>query len=279
MSTAIPAIASAPRHSLPPPPLPDAGARWAIFLDVDGTLLDFADDPLSVRPGASLLALLHALHQALDGALALVSGRELADLDRLFNASRWAAAGLHGLQLRDADGNRRNFAVAPADQTRMRDATQALARRFDGVQLEDKQVAIALHCRRAPAQLPALHEAATTLMKQLPGYELQPGNLVLEFKPTGMDKGRAVLELLRRAPFAGRRPVYLGDDLTDEHAFASINSRHGLSVRIGTREPSLAQSTLPGPAAAEAWLSRVLDALTHGAIAHAGFPEGKPKNG
>jgi trehalose 6-phosphate phosphatase len=275
MSTATPAIASAPRHPLPPPPLPDAGARWAILLDVDGTLLDFADDPLSVRPGGTLLTLLHALHQALDGALALVSGRELADLDRLFNASRWAAAGLHGLQLRHADGSCRNFAVAPADQARMRDATHALARRFEGVQLEDKQVAIALHCRRAPAQLPALHEAAATLMKRLPGYELQPGNLVLEFKPIGMDKGHAVLELLRHAAFAGRRPVYLGDDLTDEHAFASINSRHGLSVRIGTREPSLAQFTLPGPAAAEAWLSHVLDALTHGTTAHAGLPDGK----
>lgn len=279
MSTATPAIASAPRHPLPPPPLPDAGARWAILLDVDGTLLDFADDPLSVRPGGTLLTLLHALHQALDGALALVSGRELADIDRLFNASRWAAAGLHGLQLRHADGSCRDFAVATADQARMRDATHALARRFEGVQLEDKQVAIALHCRRAPAQLPALQEAAATLMKQLPGYELQPGNLVLEFKPTGMDKGRAVLELLRRAPFAGRRPVYLGDDLTDEHAFASINSRHGLSVRIGTREPSLALFTLLGPAAAEAWLSRVLDALTHGATAHAGFPDGKHTHG
>jgi trehalose 6-phosphate phosphatase len=279
MSTANSAIASAPRDPLPPPPLPDASARWAILLDVDGTLLDFADDPLSIRPGASLLTLLHALHHALGGALALVSGRELADLDRLFTTLHWAAAGLHGLQLRHADGSCRNFAVAPVDQARMRDAVRALAARFEGVQVEDKQSAIALHCRRTPALLPALREAATALAEQLPGYELQPGNLVLEFKPAGMDKGRAVLELLQRAPFAGRRPVYLGDDLTDEHAFASINSRHGLSVRIGTREPSLAEFTLPGPAAAETWLSRVLDALTHGANAHARFAEGKHTHG
>ncbi|MBT2145510.1 MULTISPECIES: trehalose-phosphatase [unclassified Rhodanobacter] len=269
MSTATPAIARAPHDPLPPPPLPDAGTRWAIFLDVDGTLLDFADDPLAVRPDAALLRLLHALHRRLDGALALVSGRELADLDRLFAASHWAAAGLHGLQLRHADGSRRDFAVAPAQQARMRDAAHTLAARFDGVQLEDKRAAIALHCRRAPAQLPALHEAAIAVMTHLPGYELQPGNLVLEFKPAGVDKGRAVLELLQHAPFAGRRPVYLGDDLTDEHAFASINARDGLSVRIGMREPSLAAFTLPGPAAAEAWLTRVLDALTHGAPIHA----------
>ena len=279
MSTATPATAPAPRVPLPPPPLPEASERWAIFLDVDGTLLDFVDDPLSVRPGASLLTLLHALHQALGGALALVSGRELADLDKLFAASRWAAAGLHGLELRHADGAHRNFAVAAADQARMRDAAHRLAARFDGVQVEDKQLAIALHCRRVPTQLAQLREAATVLMQQLPGYELQPGNLVLEFKPAGMDKGRAVLELLDRAPFAGRKPVYLGDDLTDEHAFASINSRHGLSVRVGAREPSLAEFTLPGPAAAEAWLSRVLDALTHGATDHARLPEGAHTNG
>src|SRR5690348_8093494 len=198
MSTATPAIACAPHAPLPPPPLPDASTRWAIFLDVDGTLLDFADDPLAVRPDAALLELLHALHRRLDGALALVSGRELADLDRLFDASRWAAAGLHGLQLRHVGGNRRDFAVAPAQQAHMRDVAHTLAARFDGVQLEDKHAAIALHCRRAPAQLPALHEAAIAVMTHLPGYELQPGNLVLEFKPAGMNKGRAVLELLQR---------------------------------------------------------------------------------
>ncbi len=276
MSTATPVNASASSASLPPPPLPDASTRWAIFLDVDGTLLDFADDPLAVRPGASLLTLLHALHRSLDGALALVSGRELADLDRLFAAPYWAAAGLHGLQLRHADGSCRNFAVAPTQHAHLRSVARALAARFEGVQVEDKHAAVALHCRRAPAQLPALQQAAAAVMTQLPGYELQPGNLVLEFKPVGMDKGRAVMELLQHAPFAGRRPVYLGDDLTDEHAFASVNGRHGLSVRIGMREPSLADFTLPGPAAAEAWLIRVLDALTHGAPIHARLPEGDP---
>jgi trehalose 6-phosphate phosphatase len=279
MSTATPAIAVALRDSLPPPPLPDAPARWAIFLDVDGTLLDFADDPLAVQPGATLLALLHALRQTLGGALALVSGRELTDLDRLFAASHWAAAGLHGLQLRHSDGSCRHFTVDPAQQAHMRDAARALAARFDGVQVEDKHAAVALHCRRAPAQLPALHEAAIALMTQLPGYELQPGNLVLEFKPSGMDKGRALLELLQRAPFAGRQPVYLGDDLTDEHAFASVNARHGLSVRIGAREPSLATFTLAGPVAAEAWLTRVLDAFTHGASTHVRIPEGDHSEG
>jgi trehalose 6-phosphate phosphatase len=265
-----------PTHSLlPAPPLPSDAARWALFLDVDGTLLDFADDPLAVQVDTQLLALLHALHRALDGALALVSGRELNDLDRMFSHPRWAAAGLHGLQLRHADGSFRRLNTLPEQQARMHDAVCALAARFDGVHLEDKHEAVALHCRRAPEQLSALHDAALQILEQLPGYELQPGNQVVEFKPAGMDKGRAILELLGRTSFAGRLPVYLGDDLTDEHAFASTNRKRGLSIRVGSREPTLAHFTLPDPAAAKVWLARVLDALTHGATTtHAQLPGG-----
>src|SRR5690606_13349993 len=128
----------------------------------------------------------------------------------------WTLAGLHGYELRHADGRRRGSAVDPADQARMRTQVRALAARLDGVQLEDKQYAMALHCRRSPERLPALRAAAEALAAALPGYELQPGNLVMEFKPAGVDKGRAVAELMRQPPFAGRVPVYLGDDLTDE---------------------------------------------------------------
>jgi trehalose 6-phosphate phosphatase len=257
-----------------PPPLPAADARWALFLDVDGTLLDFVDDPLAVRADAALRELLHALHRALDGAMALVSGRGVADLDRIFGASHWAAAGLHGLQLRRADGSVREIATSPAQQAQLCRAAQALAARFDGVTWEDKHHGIALHCRRAPAQFASLQAAAIALLPQLPGYELQPGNLVLEFKPEGMDKGKALLELLDSEPFSGRLPIYLGDDLTDEHAFASINQCHGISVRVGNREPTHARFTLSGPAATQAWLDRVLDALMQGIPTHAPIPGG-----
>lgn len=254
-------IAAMPRR-LNPPPLPDASARWALLLDVDGTLLDFADDPQAVQPEASLVQLLHALQRQLDGALALVSGRSIDELDRLFERPRWAAAGLHGLQLRHADGSFRRLTMRAGQQQHMREQVLALAARFEQVQWEDKGMAVALHYRCAPAVWPLLHEAAQKLVLQLPGYELQPGDHVLEFKPCGMDKGRAVRELLARAPFNGRLPVYLGDDLTDEHAFARVNRQHGLSIRVGSREPSLARFTLPDPAAAIAWLSAVRDALT-----------------
>ncbi|MGP1664657.1 MAG: trehalose-phosphatase [Rhodanobacter sp.] len=248
---------------LPAPPLPCADAHWAILLDVDGTLLDFADDPRAVRVSPTLLRLLHAMHTATQGALALVSGRAIDDLDQLFEHPHWATIGLHGLQLRHANGGFRRLNVPHAQQTRMHQQAQALAARFAGVQLEDKQSAVALHCRQAPDQLDRLREAASAVAAQLPGYELQPGHEVVEFKPAGMDKGRAVTELLQRAPFMGRTPIYMGDDLTDEHAFVAVNRRHGISVRVGAREPSAAHFTLANPGATEAWLARVLRALTH----------------
>ena len=261
MSSPKPASVSA---SLPAPPLPRPDQHWALFLDVDGCLLEFADDPAAVFVSPRLRALLQTLHDRLGGALALVSGRGVSDLDRLFDRPSWALAGLHGYELRRDAGHFRELAVDPADRTRMRAAVQALAARLDGVQLEDKQHAMALHCRRAPQRLPALREAAEAVAASLPGYELQPGNLVMEFKPAGMDKGSVVGELLEQPPFAGRVPVYLGDDLTDEHAFAAVNDAGGVSVRVGQREPSQARFTLPSPAAVQAWLERVRDALGHG---------------
>lgn len=264
MSTHSSTITRLQHAALPTPPIPAATARWAMFFDVDGTLLEFADDPSAVSTSASLLALLHALHGALGGALALASGRALGDLDRLFNYPSWAAVGLHGLELRHADGAHRPVDIGAAEQSRMRDAARALAARFDGIQVEDKGVAIALHCRHVPRQLPALRAAAQAAAEQLSGYEVQAGNLVVEFKPTGIDKGQAVMELLQHAPFTNRQPVYLGDDLTDEYAFARVNEAHGISVRVGSREPTLAQFTLSDPTAVKAWLRRVLTAITEG---------------
>jgi trehalose 6-phosphate phosphatase len=235
-----------------------------LLLDVDGTLLDFNDDPLAVEVGAPLLDLLQRLQRALHGALALVSGRALEDLDRLFGDPRWAAIGLHGLQLRHADGGFRRIEVAAEQRERMQRSARALAERFDGVRVEDKQSTVALHCLRAPAQLDELHRAARDLLPGLGGYELQLGRHVLEFKPAGMNKGRAIDELLRRSPFAGRVPVYLGDDLTDEHAFAMVNRARGISVRVGTREPTLAHFSLPDPARTGLWLRQVLEAIHQG---------------
>jgi trehalose 6-phosphate phosphatase len=253
--------------------LPAPDARWALFLDVDGTLLDFHDDPAAVAASPELLALLQRLHAELHGALSLVSGRALADLDRLFGQP-WAMAGLHGLQLRHADGQRREHPLDTSAHAQLRQRAEAMLEALGDIELEDKGIAIALHCRRSPDRFAAMRDAAAALAEAMPGYELQAGNLVMEIKPAGMDKGRAVRELLQRPPFAGRQPVYLGDDLTDEHAFDTVARAGGCAIRVGHRHPTAAQFTLPSPAAVHSWLLRVHDALTQGVPPHDIAPPG-----
>ena len=263
-----PAAMSAPL-SLPAPPLPGVDDHWAMFLDVDGTLLDFANRPDQVCVESRLRELIEDLYGTLDGALALVSGRSLDDLDDLFGHPPWAMAGLHGLEVRDADGRYRGVHIGTARRSLVRDIASNIAASLPGVLVEDKGMAVALHCRTSPQQCETLRKRVEAVLPSLAGYEMQAGNMVVELKPEGMDKGRAVASLLERFPFHGRLPVYVGDDLTDEHGFATVNLECGLSVRVGNREPSLAHYSLPEPAAARAWLYRVLHALKHGALSHA----------
>ena len=263
------------RSDLPAPPVPASARHWALLLDVDGTLLDFRDDPAAVVVDDALRCRLVDLHRLLDGALALVSGRALADLDRLFGLP-WAMAGLHGLELRHADGRRQDTPLDIASLQHLRRRARHLAASLDGVQLEDKGRAIALHCRRHPDRYESLLAAAAELADSLEGYELQAGNLVTEIKPEGMDKGRAVDALLAQPPFRNRHPVYLGDDLTDEHAFAAVAAHRGWAIRVGDRTPTVARFTLPSPAAVQHWLGCVHDAIQRGNASHAHGPPGEP---
>lgn len=258
---------SASKQPLRAPPLPTPNSRWAVLLDVDGSLLDFADDARSVTASSSLLDLLQQLHQALDGALALISSRNLRHIDSILGRARWAAAGFDGLELRHADGSFRRNTPTDASQTQMREAVTSLVARFEGVRMEDKQLSILLHYDSDAARFARLHVEALGLLAQLPGYELQRGGEGLEFKPRGMDKGQAVRELLRHPVFAGRQPIYLGCGIRDEQAFRRVNRMRGYSVRIGQRDPTLAHYTLPDPMAARAWLGQALDALSASASA------------
>jgi trehalose 6-phosphate phosphatase len=242
---------------LPPPPNPDQGQPWALFLDVDGTLLDFVDDPAAVRVSPPLLRSLDALHQRLGGALALVSGRTIADLDRLFQRPSWPAAGLHGFERRGSSAAIERLSVDADQVEELRRTATALARQLPGIRVEDKGFAVALHYREAPEQGDALKLAAAALAEELPDFELQPGNHVVEFKPRGMDKGMAVASLLETTPFSGRLPVYIGDDLTDEHGFLAANVHGGFSIRVGDREPSDATYMLPDVASVHAWLQEL----------------------
>lgn len=246
---------------LPPPSLPGAGARWALFLDVDGTLLGFADDPDHVCVPGVLITTLAALRESLDGALALVSGRRIDDLDLLFGHPGWAMAGLHGLQRRSDDGSEFDYQAESTSLRELQQGATALAARLPGVRVENKGACVALHCREAPQKEAALAESTQRLARSLPGYEVQPGDHVYELKPTAIDKGRAVQAFLAESPFCGRLPVYLGDDLTDEHAFDVVNACSGISVRVGQREPSKALFTLGNPATVQDWLYAVLNRL------------------
>ncbi|MCE5231872.1 MAG: trehalose-phosphatase [Mizugakiibacter sp.] len=253
----------APRNALPAPPLPHRAARWSLFLDVDGSLLEFAASPAGVRVPPALIALLQRLHAAFGGALALVSGRSIDDLDRLFAPLRLPAAGIHGCELRDAEGARRMLAIDSRVAGLLQARARELADALPGVLLEAKGAAVALHYRRAPALAAQVHEGAARIAAMLPGIAVQPGAMVCELKPVDADKGRAIDALRAAPPFRARTPVFVGDDLTDEHAFAAVNRADGLSVLVGTR-PSAARYALPAPADVHAWLQRVAAALERG---------------
>ncbi|KAF1692170.1 trehalose-phosphatase [Pseudoxanthomonas jiangsuensis] len=237
----------------PAPPLLDASC--ALFLDVDGTLIDFDPDPASVRLLPQVREAIGRIGDRLGGAVALVSGRPLAQLDALFAPLRLPAAGLHGHQFR---ATAEAEAEIPADTSaflhELHGRAAHLAAAHPGVLVEDKGVSLALHWRQAPEHATTVHGFAREAIAGLPGYRLQPGDHVVEFVPAGADKGRALERMMARAPFAGRVPVFVGDDLTDEFGFAAANCGGGWSVRVGTREPSHASHALADTRAVHAWL-------------------------
>ena len=238
-----------PKRARPPAPADD----WALFLDVDGCLLDLAPHPDQVSVPARLRATLDGLVQRLDGALALVSGRSLAALDALFDPLRLPAAGLHGLEWR-AGTVSQAAPESPPVLAAIQAEARAIAAEYPGAVVEDKGPAIGLHWRAAPAAMEALRGFAEAALPRLPGFRLQHGHSVVELRPAGGDKGAAIAALMREAPFRRRVPVFAGDDITDESGFAVVNAQHGISILVGAREPSAAHFGLSGPKAVRRWL-------------------------
>ncbi|GAB2625130.1 trehalose-phosphatase [Novilysobacter erysipheiresistens] len=241
----------APAHLPPPPAIAD---DWALFLDVDGTLLAIAGTPDAVRVPPGLIDALASLQQRLDGALALVSGRRLAQLDALFAPLKLPAAGLHGLERRHAD-NHIDPPTPPSLLAVFHRKAELVAERYPGALVEDKDSTIALHWRGNPHAEQALRELSEAALPWLHDYRLQPGDGVIEVRPVGTDKGDAIAALLDEAPFAGRHAVFVGDDLTDEHGFEVVLDRGGMAVLVGNRQPSRARHRLHDPAAVLAWLA------------------------
>lgn len=239
---------------LPAPPDVGADTEWALFLDVDGTLLDIARHPGAVTVGPRLARDLHQLRRHLAGAMALLSGRPLSQLDSLFTWGRYAAAGLHGAELRVPNGATQASAHDAAF-AQIHAHARALTTSVPGVMLENKRLALALHYQNTPAARQAAEQIAhELLLKAGRSYAIQRGDHVLELKPANANKGRALAALMGMTPFRGRTPWMLGDDLTDEDAFRQVNALGGVSVIVGARRPTSARHALHAPAEVRAWL-------------------------
>jgi trehalose 6-phosphate phosphatase len=245
--------------SLPCPPRVRA-ADIALFLDVDGTLLEIAPEPGAVHVPVRLRRILEELQSATGGALALVSGRALDQIDRLFAPLRLSAAGLHGLERRNLGFKIERATPDPAALECARRRLAAFAAANDGVLLEDKGLTLALHYRKAAELADAAAAAADAAVAESRGaLVLLHGKMVCELKPPGVDKGRAIAAFLEEPPFAGRVPVFAGDDQTDEAGFVTINQHRGVSIRIGG-PPTAAAYRLPNVRALHAWLLELLGA-------------------
>jgi len=247
-------MAETGKEARPPLLQPDS----ALFLDFDGTLAEFAQHPDGVTIGAGLPALLAALRARLDGAVAVVTGRTLAGLDALGGLPPQVGAGLHGLELRFESG----ATVSTAHPDGASHIASRLRERFDAdprLVVEDKGAAVALHWRQAPERaeecVAAMNETADA-----PEFEILRGHAVVEARPRGTNKGDAVAALSKHGSFAGRRPVFVGDDVTDEDGFRAAALLGGYGVKVGPGKTS-ARFRMSGVDEVHAWLEESLAAL------------------
>jgi trehalose 6-phosphate phosphatase len=234
---------------------PPARTDWAYFLDVDGTLIAIADRPDAVSIDATLLDLIARLYETSGGAVALISGRAIADLERLLAPLRVPMAGQHGLEWRDAEGRVWTHQAPAGVKETIKETLAPIVARHSGLLLEEKGLTLALHYRRAPQLASYVHQVMARLAHEAnAGLEVQRGKRVAEIKPAGYDKGTAVTAFLSAPPFKGRHPVFIGDDANDEHGFAEVNRMGGISIRVGAGR-SCARYRLPDVAAVRSWLN------------------------
>jgi len=234
----------------PPPPLPDDAA---LFLDFDGTLVELAETPGAIRVPAALGPALDRLRQRLGGRLAIVSGRSLSDLERHLPAAGIAFAGSHGLELRLSDGTKLPLS-APLGLDDVRARVEAFAAGTPGLIVEEKPAGIALHYRLAPAEGPRA-DAFMRALAKAKGFDLQRGAMVAELRPAGATKGDALKAFLTEPEFAGARPWFVGDDLTDEHGFAAAAALDGAGILVGPIRETAARFRLDSVAAVRDWLA------------------------
>jgi trehalose 6-phosphate phosphatase len=232
----------------------------AFLLDIDGTLLDLARTPREVWVPPGLAATLHSLHERTKGALALVSGRSLNDIDLIFAPDRFPGIGGHGAEMRLSTDSDAGATHAPPLDQELKRRLAAIARLSPGILLEDKGYSLALHYRLAPHAEKAIYEAVSLIRADLPNaaIEVLPGKCVCEIKQAGFDKATGVRELMTHEPFRGRRPIFIGDDVTDESVFAVMPDLGGLAFSVGRHATSVA-GHFEEPRDVRAWLKRLID--------------------
>ncbi|ACF03630.1 HAD-superfamily hydrolase, subfamily IIB [Rhodopseudomonas palustris TIE-1] len=234
--------------------------QCALLLDIDGTLLDLAPTPREVWVPPELEQTLTNLLVRTSGALALVSGRSINDIDLIFAPMRLPAVGGHGAEIRLSGEGEAIATHAPPLDSELKSRLAAIARISPGILLEDKGYSLALHYRLAPHTEKAIYEAVAAIRAENPEAPLEvlPGKSVCEIKHSGFTKATGVRELMTRAPFKGRRPIFIGDDVTDETVFAIMPELRGLAFSVG-RYSELTSGHFDEPRDVRNWLARLLE--------------------
>lgn len=240
-------------------------ARYALFLDVDGTLLEIAATPEDVIVPAGLAALLRRIAKGLDGALAIITGRQLAEIDALLAPAKLVGAGVHGAELRLTPGGEIT-AVAAAIPKELIDEITQLAHNWPGVIIEPKGPGLAIHYRQAPTLRPVIEaELAAALAQHRNGHGndlvLSEGRKLFEVVPAGHSKGTALTALAALPQFRNRIPIMIGDDAGDEPAFAAAAQLGGVGLRVAGEHFGQAKVDLEGPQSVVAWLTRFAERL------------------
>lgn len=237
-------------------PAPDTldAANVALFLDVDGTLLPIRDNPADVMADNTLIATLRQCSARLDGAMALVSGRAINEIDRIFSPEVFPVAGAHGAELRMHSGESASVDGSPLPRSAL-DPLEGFAARDERLLLEHKRGGVSLHYRRAPEMKAACRELVDRVLEELgDGYRLIAGKMVFEITSQAHNKGDAISQFLTSQPFAGRQPVFIGDDVTDEDGFRVVNALGGVSIRVGDTADSEARYALAAVKDVLSWL-------------------------
>lgn len=238
------------------PPLDLSPRDIAIFLDFDGTLAEIVDDPEAVGLTPGQLGRLERLARRLDGALAVISGRSIEQLDRYLAPLRLPLAGVHGRERRDGAGRLVGETIDDAGIAEVVTSAEAFAAVRPGVLVERKPASVALHYRAAPAFGAEVVDFAARRVAQARGLTLLRGKMVVEIAAGHRTKGDAIADFLREHPFAGRRPVFAGDDVTDEDGFRAIAPHDGIAIKIGPG-PSEAPWRLESPRELHGWLEEL----------------------